>query len=51
MKNLNEAYREYKTTQKDLKPLLCLNQSNGLYLVTIGFSKSYTEQKGLKVIL
>lgn len=50
MKTLNKAYLEYKNTLKELKPLLCLNKSTGYYIVTIGFSKQYTESKGLKVI-
>jgi len=51
MKQLDKAYLEYKATSKELRPLLCLNETTGLYLVTIGFSKSYTEKKGLKVVL
>ena len=50
MKNLNDAYQEYKQTPKEFKPLLCLNELTGLYLVVYNFSKKYTEQKGLKVI-
>ena len=51
MKQLHLAHQEYKSTAKELRPLLVLNETTGLYLVTIGFSKSYTEKKGLKVIL
>ena len=51
MKNLIEALIEYKSTNKAMKPLLCLNQSTGLYLVTIVFSRRFCEVKGLKVIL
>lgn len=50
MKLLSKAYQEYKSTPKELKPLLALDESTGYYIVTIGFSKQYTESKGLKVI-
>ena len=50
MKQLHEALLELKQTNTELKPLLCLNEITGLYLVTIGFSKGYCETKGLKVI-
>ena len=50
MKLLSQAHQEYKSTPKELKPLLCLNELTGYYIVTIGFSRAYTESKGLKVI-
>lgn len=51
MKNLNEALNEFKKTNPILKPRLCLNESTGMYLVTLGFSKQYCTSQNLKVIL
>jgi len=51
MKSLNEALKEFKTTNPILKPRLCLNQTTGMYIVTLAFSKQYCESQNLKVIL
>jgi hypothetical protein len=51
MKQLNEALKEFNKTNPILKPRLCLNESTGMYLVTLGFSKQYCTKQNLKVIL
>lgn len=50
MKNLFSAYLEYINTPKEQKPFLCSDLSSGLYIVIFGFSKSFIESKGLKVV-
>jgi len=50
MKNLFSAYLEYINIPKWQNPFICLNSSTGLYIVIWGFSKSFIESKGLKVV-
>ncbi len=49
-KSLFAANLEYNNTNQHFKPLLCLIPENGLYIVTLWFSRIYCESKGLKVI-
>lgn len=49
MKNLFKANSEYMATPKQLKPFLCKN-TNGLYFVSVFFSKEHIESRGIEII-
>lgn len=49
MKNLFKANSEYLSTPKNHKPYLCQND-NGLYFVSVFFTKEHIEKRGLIII-
>jgi len=49
MKDLFKANSEYLATPKELKPFLCKNV-NGLYFVSVFFTKEFIEKRGIEII-
>jgi len=48
--NLFKANSEYLKTPKDHIPFLCKNPETGLYFVSIFFSRSHIENRGMEII-